>query len=69
MVHSPSLHRDRLPPAERLEVARRAQAKAIERHARHAPVLADAGAACRLDERDDGTVVDRTEFAHEFWND
>lgn len=69
VVHSPSLHRDRLPPAERLEVARRAQAKAIERHARHAPVLADAGAACRLDERDDGTVVDRTEFAHEFWND
>ncbi len=67
VVHSPSLHRDRLPPAERLEVARRAQAKAIERHARHAPVMADAGAACRL--RDDGTVVDK-EFAHaDCWED
>lgn len=73
VVRSPKLHRDRLPPADRLELARRAQEQAFARHARPkppAPVLADfAGAACRLDERDDGTVVDRTEFAHEFWND
>lgn len=65
----PLQHRDRPPPADRLAMARAAQQRAIERHARHAPVMADAGAACRLDERDDGTVVDRTEFAHEFWND
>lgn len=67
VVRNPDPHRDRPPPADRLAMARRAQAKAIERHARHAPVMADAGAACRL--RDDGTVVDRSEFAHEFWND
>ncbi len=73
VVRNPDPHQDRLPPADRLELARAAQQRAIERHARPkppAPVLADfAGAACRLDERDDGTVVDRTEFAHEFWND
>lgn len=65
----PLQHQDRPPPADRLELARAAQQRAIERHARNAPVLADAGAACRLDERDDGTVVDRTEFAHESWED
>lgn len=73
VVRNPDPHQDRQPPADRLELGPAAQQRAIERHARPkppAPVLADfAGAACRLDERDDGTVVDRTEFAHEFWND
>lgn len=68
VVHSPKLHQDRQPPADRLELARAAQQRAIERHARHAPVLAGAGAACRLDERDNNRIVDR-EFAHESWED
>lgn len=72
VVHSPSLHRDRLPPAERLELARAAQERAIARHARRAaPVLADhAGAAVGLEDREDGRVVDR-EHCHDLtgWQD
>lgn len=81
VVHSPKLHRDRLPPAgragaadrstpqhsqDRLTVAKSAQAKAIQRHARHAPVLADAGAV----RGDDDRVIDR-EHCHDLmsWND
>ena len=68
----PRLHRDRPKPAERLELARVAQERAIARHARPkaapAPVMADAGADCRLEERDNNRIVDR-EFAHESWED
>ncbi len=72
VVHSPKLHKDRLPPADRLELARRAQAKAIERHSnrerRTVSTLAVASAVCRLSERDNNRIVDR-EFAHESWED
>ena len=65
VVHSPKLHQDRQPPADRLELARAAQQRAIERHARHAPVLVDFAGAVR---GDDNRIVDR-EFAHESWED
>lgn len=66
----PLQHQDRPPPADRLELARAAQERAIARQARSkpapAPLMADdAGAACRMVERDDGTMVDRSEFAHD----
>ncbi len=69
VVHNPDPHRDRLPPAGRLELARRAQEQAIARHARPkspAPVLADLAGAVSGDDR----VIDR-EHCHDLmsWND
>ncbi|MDD2535383.1 MAG: plasmid recombination protein [Macromonas bipunctata] len=61
VVHSPSLHHDRLPLAERLQVARAAQEQAIARHGRKAtPMTADrTGAGHDAEEWDDGRAVDR----------